>query len=476
MAAKPRDPQGPSPWAAPHSRWARALSTRDSSAWVALTRVGCVRGICERLRCHLSSLWLEVIVVTLTLLSSLAITGELLVRFDILKVPSESCLDNQSLRSSDSESGARDVTTAETTSVSPGGAHGAHTMDIVRKVFHYISLAIAAVFLAEILLKMAAFRLKFFLNHWQVLDMLIVFATMVVEVAFDVEQTTPELEAATYIVIFRLWRLPHTCNIKAKAVQRSLEQEIEVWKAGKIKLDDKCNNLEMKNNKQKEKTDRLESELASLKAEMKAKHVSAHSNTTGAAPSSNAHIPLDMVDGLSSGRLVARHSLLPEDTFTHAQSQNKNKFSDREKLRAEEDDGKHNDRHEEDEDRGDRRKGRYFRSGSESSLSCHAMEHEVHVQIEDRPEVRTESSGYTSSPESTRRFPLQTTPERGRGQPHDRAALVTGEQHERDVAYDNEGYRWDEADGDVEITGVLVHEIDGVKTYRSAEGIPMTSL
>lgn len=44
----------------------------------------------------------------------------------------------------------------------------------------------------------------------------------------------------------------------------------------------------------------------------------------------------------------------------------------------------------------------------------------------------------------------------------------TGEQHERDVAYDNEGYRWDEADGDVEITGVLVHEIDGVKTYRSA--------
>lgn len=42
-------------------------------------------GICERLRCHLSSLWLEVIVVTLTLLSSLAITGELLVRFDILK-------------------------------------------------------------------------------------------------------------------------------------------------------------------------------------------------------------------------------------------------------------------------------------------------------------------------------------------------------------------------------------------------------
>lgn len=42
--------------------------------------------------------------------------------------------------------------------------------------------------------------------------MLIVFATMVVEVAFDVEQTTPELEAATYIVIFRLWRLPHTCN------------------------------------------------------------------------------------------------------------------------------------------------------------------------------------------------------------------------------------------------------------------------
>ena len=39
--------------------------------------------------------------------------------------------------------------------------------------------------------------------------------------------------------------------VKAKAVQRDLEQDIEVWKAGKIKLDDKCKTLEAKNNKQK---------------------------------------------------------------------------------------------------------------------------------------------------------------------------------------------------------------------------------
>ena len=44
------------------------------------------------------------------------------------------------------------------------------------------------------------------------MDMLVVLAVVLVEVAFEVEGRMPELEACTFVVVFRLWRLPHACN------------------------------------------------------------------------------------------------------------------------------------------------------------------------------------------------------------------------------------------------------------------------
>nr|KAG5695157.1 hypothetical protein BaRGS_030203 [Batillaria attramentaria] len=87
----------------------------------------------------------------------------------------------------------------------------------------------------------------------------------------------------------------------------------------------------------------------------------------------------------------------------------------------------------------------YFRSGSESSLSCQgALEHEVHVQIEEpTQESRDERKG-----EDPKAVPLR---KKGRSRP---------------VCYDNSGYSPDLEEG--EIHGELVHEIDGAKTYRSA--------
>ena len=42
--------------------------------------------------------------------------------------------------------------------------------------------------------------------------MLVVLVTVVVEVVFEVEGRMPELEACTFVVVFRLWRLPQACN------------------------------------------------------------------------------------------------------------------------------------------------------------------------------------------------------------------------------------------------------------------------
>nr|KAG5695158.1 hypothetical protein BaRGS_030204 [Batillaria attramentaria] len=170
-----------------------------------------------------------------TRVSGLAITGEILIDYGILTTPFTPNASPQQQQTSPTNA-------TPTTPADPGGglpssssddSERVKTMEIVQKVFHYISLVIAGIFFIE------------------VLDMLIVLAAVMVEVAFEIEDRIPELEAATYIVVFRLWRLPQACNIKAKSVQRTLEQDIEVWKAGKTKLEEKCASLEAKHNKQK---------------------------------------------------------------------------------------------------------------------------------------------------------------------------------------------------------------------------------
>ena len=57
----------------------------------------------------------------------------------------------------------------------------------------------------------------------QVMDMLVVFAAVLVEIAYEVDKDRlPELEACTFVIIFRLIRIPQACNSKFSLHQNSL--------------------------------------------------------------------------------------------------------------------------------------------------------------------------------------------------------------------------------------------------------------
>ncbi|KAL8588726.1 hypothetical protein ACOMHN_042068 [Nucella lapillus] len=99
-------------------------------------------GICERLRPALRSLCCESTVVTLTLLSVLATTGEILIDYGILTAPQ----DTEGKQTS-STTGNRSQSQALPSNTESSDERRA--LEVVQQVFHYLSLAIAAVFFVE---------------------------------------------------------------------------------------------------------------------------------------------------------------------------------------------------------------------------------------------------------------------------------------------------------------------------------------
>ncbi|XP_076443515.1 uncharacterized protein LOC143282008 isoform X2 [Babylonia areolata] len=427
------------------------------------------RGLYERLRATLNSLCCESTVVTFTLLSVLAITGEILIDYGILTAPP----DNKN------QQGSSNYTTAS-------GQREA--LETVQTVFHYTSLAIAACFFLEMLIKIAAFRWKFFKQPWQMVDLVVVCASLGVEIAFEINGRLSELEVCTFVIIFRLWRLPHACNIRARKVQRDLEQEIEVWKAGASKMQDRCNTLDSKNAKQKDKIERLEREVAALKTEIKDSNGGSRKpNYSATVP--NGAVPRDPRHAASSsnqraaapppkpphGRgdqatLKSPHGLVEsEDDSTIDGSPGKGTR----RLREEEEETEEDTVGEEEGEEGEeaKRGGNYFRSGSESSLSCHAVQQEVHVQIEDEAMTSQQKAVVQAAADNSAvNTPVQM-----------RRKIVYSEEKKgwaaagRAVCYENSAFVPDLDEGD-HFEGELMHEIDGARTYRSAEGIPMTDL
>lgn len=462
-------------------------------------------GVCERLRSALGSLCCESAIISLTLVSVLAISGEILIDYGVLTVPSNqkgqqwtaSRGDNQTTNGSAVSSDLQ----SSTTSTSNREEEGRQTIELVQKVFHYISLSIAGLFFIEMVLKLVVYRLQFFVKHWQIFDMLVVLVTVLVEIAFEAKSRMPELEACTFVIIFRLIRLPHTCSIKARKVQRELEQDIDLWKAGKCKLEDKCANLEGRNNKQKERIERLERELNALKKE--AKEAQRSSRSSDQVVTLNGSVLRNIGTNIFTG---SNQSLDYAHQVTSAdQSQNNkpslhryisadldfddvdglNKTNMKGSVRRVDSKDTETDTMDEDEDgSGELRSPdrHHVRSGSESSLSCQGvLEHEVHVQIEGQSDERDMLATVVMHETSSNKMdsaPCAPVKLRKKARKEEKDYLGRDDDSPRNsvVYYDNSGYSNELDDDELHHGGVLVHEIDGTKTYRSADGIPMTDL
>ncbi|XP_046559227.1 uncharacterized protein LOC124268218 isoform X3 [Haliotis rubra] len=426
-----------------------------------------IRGGCmARLREGLYSVHIESCIITLTLVSVLAITGELLINLHIVQVPQNTGdgSNGDGINGGVTHNTSRiDVSDPNTSTVGnpidPGGGVSVDPLQTAHLVFHYISLVIAAVFLVEMMLKILAKGKSFFLKIFQVADALIVLGTFALEVVFTVEQEElPVLEAATFIVILRLWRVPSTCNIRAKECRREMLRELEVWQNAKHKLEERCKDMQSKMDKQQDRIRDMEKQLE--------KNASLEVIESGRGKEQKHH---DLV-----GNGYVSHGM-----FTQINEENANHLMTADNERGVEENNPTVDsvkgevlheslsstdtNHERLNVNGDamdtnsaqaglsQARGPFSRTDSESSLSCDHVEQEVVVQIEGPPSPKQHVS---------------TT--------DDTAGLldVSPGKVSEEFSYSNAMFEDEIGHQDLPV----LHEIDGVKTYRSADGIPMTSL
>ncbi|XP_071101949.1 uncharacterized protein [Haliotis cracherodii] len=430
--------------------------------------LGMYKGGCmARLREGLYSVHIESCVITLTLVSVLAISGELLINLHIVQVPQNTGDggNGDGINGGVTHNTSRiDVSDPSTSTVGnpidPGGGVSVDPMHTAHLVFHYISLVIAAVFLVEMMLKILAKGKSFFLKIFQVADALIVLGTFALEVVFTVEQEElPLLEAATFIVILRLWRVPSTCNIRAKECRREMHRELEVWQNAKHKLEERCKDMQSKMDKQEDRIRDMEKQLE--------KNTSLEGVESGRGTEQqqhdlvgNGYVPYSMftqVNEENANHLRTANSELGVEVNNHPCVDSVDGEVLHESHNGTETNHEHLNVNDDAMDTNctqaghSQARGPFSRTDSESSLSCDHVEQEVVVQIEGPPSPKQ----HVSTTDDTAGL-LDVSPGRG----------------SEEFSYSNAMFEDEIGHQDLPV----LHEIDGVKTYRSADGIPMTSL
>ncbi|KAK6178922.1 hypothetical protein SNE40_011400 [Patella caerulea] len=423
------------------------------------------RNCMDKLESSLYGVCIESSVITLTTISVLAITGELLIGLKIIQEPPNS--------NGRVEVTGQNVTTDQPTdqtgdeskgdSIKTEGDNLSTNLVIASSVFHYISLVIAALFLVEIILKIISRGKPFCISPIQIIDCFIILVALGLEITFTiVTLPQPYWEALTYVIILRYWRIPYVCNIRADARRVEFEQEIESWRIAKQKSDEKCRSIQYKldhyklDNMVNSKTN---GHIPGKKADRE-ESIKKRSNsdpTINGVGVSNDKTP----NGITKSSQNNGHSIMIEDGEDCVDSKINNSKSADNKDNVKPVKSVNFDvsfdtdatpspsispvRH-----LNVSEKGGYTRTDSESSLSYQATEEEVVVQIET-----------LKSP------PISPT--------DDTSSLLPGDQYKEEYVFDNVMFE-DEDDLVLRKDLQVMADIDGTKTYRSADGIPMTSL
>ncbi|KAL4227533.1 Voltage-gated hydrogen channel 1 [Mactra antiquata] len=171
----------------------------------------------------LYSLAAECSIVTLTLIHVIMSAVEILIHLDVIHVPN---------------TGGQDTTLNSSQTLSqqqpdPGGCQmSTHPdLDITIEIMRYATLIVSALFIIEMTCKVIYLNKQFFKDCWQIFDLFIVILSIGVEISFFLIHKKlycfqPATEAATFIIIFRLWRIPRACNVRKKELKRTYDNEI----------------------------------------------------------------------------------------------------------------------------------------------------------------------------------------------------------------------------------------------------------
>ncbi|XP_033750172.1 uncharacterized protein LOC117334586 [Pecten maximus] len=245
---------------------------------------------CTRLYEAVNGLCMECIIAVLVVLDGLAITAELLIRLDILQEPGGAPTDSP-------------ISTVQNVSVNatptqdpdPGGSicrrciNMEEPIEITYCLAHYASVAIGGAFFVEVFLRVVSGRSKVCKDFVQIGDSLIVVVLVTMEILFtlfwdEVLCYHPAIEAATYIVLFRLCRVPRACTVSKRVFSDKVDIELHYLMKAKRKAEDKGVELRDKLDKQQKEIDFLHDQLKETKDKMSALE-------RGSSEICNGHVP-----------------------------------------------------------------------------------------------------------------------------------------------------------------------------------------
>lgn len=170
-------------------------------------------------------------------------------------------------------------------------------IEITYCVAHYASVVIGGLFFVEMFLRVVSGRSKVCKDFVQIGDSLVVVVLVTMEILFtlfwdEVLCYHPAVEAATYIVFFRLCRVPRACTVSKRVFSDKVDIELHYLMKAKKKAEEKGAELRDKVDKQQREIDFLNNQLKETKDKMSALE-------RGSSEICNGHVP-DGKDKLSS--------------------------------------------------------------------------------------------------------------------------------------------------------------------------------
>lgn len=463
---------------------------------------------CSRCR-WLYSLATECIIISLVIVHLLATTIEILVHLDLIHVPDQNTVSS----SSNSLTTTKSVPSENTTDdgmFDPGGGEcdavpKDEQMVITIEVMRYTTLALSAIFSLEMLAKIIHKGKDFIKDPWQVFDVLVVLLSIAIEIAYYLEHEPlvcyhPATEVAGYIIIFRLWRIPRTCNIKKKRYASRLENELVFLRKTKSDADRKYKNLEDLYEKQMMSLEKLyticwehsdiqievekilkqdepgtvsNGNCSSRKSFGNAISEAFKNDGKSQAPVTEKHLVNGLIPGTDSKYIIhespIKQSPIKASPIPNGHTNKASKKDKHKKVKSKiESDSNHNSVEDSEavnipklaemDGKVDSAIDEVFidSDGSDTPVHHVAVVQEVEVQIE----------------EVTRQTQL---PSISQSLVDDTDEVVMRRKREQAAGVVNEGFSQDEPT-DTPDGQTTEEDFDGTKTYRSADGIPMTDL
>ncbi|XP_048736417.2 uncharacterized protein LOC125651730 isoform X2 [Ostrea edulis] len=171
------------------------------------------------------------------------------------------------------------------------------SLEVAHCVAHYSSVTIACVFMIEVVARIVAGCPGCWKDFLNVFDGLVVLVTCVMELLFtifwnDVICYHVAVEAATYVVVLRFCRIPRACSVRKRIYSERLENEMHYLRKAKSKSEEHSRELTTKLKRQQREIYELQNRLSSLSMDFSNENISSISTSDLSTPQiSNGTLP-----------------------------------------------------------------------------------------------------------------------------------------------------------------------------------------